>query len=655
MSTYTLDRGLVLQTGEAQWRVQRVLDDKSVQLENQATGRIRRESISKLAADISSGKVTVVRDSDQRVEATERRVGTTVMCTASLPERYKTDFERAYSYVRYMRKLGISKGQRTRISEAISAFARECGDTLPPKASTVMQWMRTFEQSGENPASLVSRNVNRRTPKRLPDKVIRLTESILAKRYFVRDGCSLRTAHDEIVRALGNASASGMPDESVGEISQSSVRRIAQQTTPFDRDRSRLGPARARAKWRFSKPGSYAARPLERVEMDHTLLDLVVIDDKLGIPLGRPVVTLIVCAYSAYILGFFISFKGETIGRVAQCIKVAIQPKAPITVGHSLSNPWHAMGLWETLVLDNSLSFHSPHLHHIAINLCMDLEYCPVRMPWFKPGVERTLGELTRQLPAIGRPRKPGDGPDPINPSVDACVTFSDLCSGVLEWVVDVHPFEINERKMARPIDLFIDGLASCPPPTLLDDTSCLDVLAGIGSTATVDHSGIVHQWLRYTSDELGLLRRQIGSKFKANIKYDPYDLGRLFVQDPRTGGWLTVEARDQDYARGLTLTQHRLIRKAAAHKLSVANAEIVLRNARLVLQDHWSKAIQGGKRLKRSSRDLGLYQGLSSLARAAPQSSQSDAAYLRIVTDSEPSPQAAPIPVFDVFTGDTP
>ena len=309
MSTYVLDCGLIVQTGEAQWRVQRLLDDTSVQLENQAAGRIRREKIAKLAADISSGKLTVVRDADRRIESTGHSAGKTVMCTASLPERYKADFERAYAYVSRMRKLGLSKGQRTQISNEISAFSKELGDTTPPKASTVMQWMRNYEQSGENPASLVSRNVKRRAPKRLPDKVIRVAESILAKRYFVRDGCSLRTAHDEIVRALDNASVAGMHDESVGEISRSSVRRIAQQTAPFDRDRSRLGPARARAKWRFSKPGSYATRPLERVEMDHTLLDLVVIDDKLGIPLGRPVVTLIVCAYSAYILGFLISFE----------------------------------------------------------------------------------------------------------------------------------------------------------------------------------------------------------------------------------------------------------------------------------------------------------------------------------------------------------
>ncbi|WP_247591742.1 hypothetical protein [Ralstonia pseudosolanacearum] len=61
MSIYTLDTDLVVQSGDAQWRVQRVLDDQYVQLENQSTGRIRRERIGKLASDIASQKLTVVR------------------------------------------------------------------------------------------------------------------------------------------------------------------------------------------------------------------------------------------------------------------------------------------------------------------------------------------------------------------------------------------------------------------------------------------------------------------------------------------------------------------------------------------------------------------------------------------------------------------
>ncbi|GAQ27252.1 hypothetical protein SAMD00023378_0935 [Ralstonia sp. NT80] len=405
-----------------------------------------------------------------------------VMCTASLPDQYRAKFERSYTYVRHMRKRGITKGQRTRIAEAIGLIAVTPKDASPPSTQTVMQWMRDYEKSGSNPASLVSRNVKRRTSKKLSPAVLQIAEKVLARHYFVRNGCTLREVHDKVLRDLERAVPPDAITEADSSISLSTIRRLASETSPFDRDRARLGPAQARAKWRFSKPGVYATRPLERVEMDHTLLDLVVIDDALGIPLGRPVITLLVCSFSGYILGFFISFEGETVGRVVQSIKVAVQPKDSITANQGLSNPWHAMGLWETLVLDNSLSFHSGHLRHIASDLCMDVEYCPVRMPWLKPSVERLLGELTRQLPAHGRPKKPGTGPDPINPNDSACITFSDLCSGILQWVVDVHTLQIHQQKKARPMDLFLDGLTSCPAPMLIDDSANLDVIAGLSA-----------------------------------------------------------------------------------------------------------------------------------------------------------------------------
>lgn len=112
MSIYTLDTDLVVQSGDAQWQVQRVLDDQYVQLENLSTGRIRRERIGKLASDITSQKLTVVRDSGSVPSGEKRAPTQMVVCTATLPPKHKKKFERAYDYVKQMRKRGITKGQR---------------------------------------------------------------------------------------------------------------------------------------------------------------------------------------------------------------------------------------------------------------------------------------------------------------------------------------------------------------------------------------------------------------------------------------------------------------------------------------------------------------------------------------------------------------
>ena len=216
MSVYRLDCGLIVQNGQAQWRVHRLLDDGFVQLENQATRAIRRMKISKLSADILQGKLTVVRDADTPVMNMDRRPDRSLMCSSTLPDRYKADLERKYAYVRHMRKAGLTKGQRGRIADAIKSCAKLLKDAHPPKKTAVMKWMRDYEMSGENPASLVSKNMNRRTSPRLHRDIRRVIERVLTKYYFVKNECSMRRAHDRVIQALDQEASTvhrrGRPD-----------------------------------------------------------------------------------------------------------------------------------------------------------------------------------------------------------------------------------------------------------------------------------------------------------------------------------------------------------------------------------------------------------------------------------------------------------
>jgi putative transposase len=635
--------------GESHWSVQRILDERYVQLENVSTGRVRKHRIAKLCNDIANGDVSVVSGKNLTYPGTGTDNRTAIVCPDSLPEQHRAAFVRTHDYVRAMRKRGISKGQRKRIAEAITAVSETLGDKQPPGPSTVSRWMSIFVSSDCNILSLVPKTVDRKRPRFIEDEIRQVVEQILKRYYFIKNGCTIRTAHDRVLRALERHAPDGSQLPAGNPISLSTVRRIVLETPPFDRDRLRLGTATARAKWRFSKPGVSATRPLERVEMDHTPLDIYVIDDKHGIPLGRPILTLMIDSYSAYITGFYISFEGESLARMIRTIKVAIQPKDSITAAAKLQNPWHAQGLWETLVVDNALAYHSPHLKQIAIDLGIDIEYCPVRMPWFKPVVERYIGEACRQLPPQGRPQPPGRNADPIDPRVEACVTFNDLCEALLRWVVDVHPFQINQQKLARPIDLYLEGLDRCPAPTFVDSYGSLNVLAGISKELTVDQGGIGSSWIRYTNDALRHLRNEIGTNFKTTIKYDPNDLGEIYVMHPKTKLWFCVQAKDLSYASGLSMTQHKAIRAAAKERLTAVNAQRVLRESKLALQDFFADAVLSGKKLKRSVKEYCQLSGHKSAPiQQSLQAPTSDA----FVEDIEPA-LTVEIPTFEMFSVD--
>lgn len=48
---------------------------------------------------------------------------------------------------------------------------------------------------------------------------------------------------------------------------------------------------------------------LERVEVDHTPLDVIVINERTGLADGRPTLTLLLCRHSRMVLGFSIGFE----------------------------------------------------------------------------------------------------------------------------------------------------------------------------------------------------------------------------------------------------------------------------------------------------------------------------------------------------------
>lgn len=432
-------------------------------------------------------------------------------------------------------------------------------------------------------------------------------------------------------------------------MSWSTFWRLCQTVPAYERDRVRKGAAYAAHKWRHSTGGVYATRPLERVEMDHTTLDLYVVDDKRLMPLGRPTLTMIIDSFTNYILAIYISFEGESLGRVSKTIRMALTLKDDVVAEVGAKNRWLTPGMWECLVVDNALAFQSPQLQRIANVLGCGLEFAAVRRPWFKPTVERYMLEVTRLLPAEGRTRKPGEAHDPQDPFKEACVTFSELTSAILKWAIDVHPFEIPERTLVRPIDKLNEGLTLDPAPVLVPDLDELRFLTALEQGISVGPGGLEFKYLSYRSVQLDeMSKRQSNPTFKTTLRYDPGDLGSIWVNDPTTGGWISVPCLDPGYANDLSLYQHRFIRAHARRVLKNSGAIEYLMQAKADLRDRLSKMVKGGKKLLRELRKLAIMEGVNSDVKSAartpsPESQKPNVSDPLVLVDDE-------IPTFEVF-----
>lgn len=75
--------------------------------------------------------------------------------------------------------------------------------------------------------------------------------------------------------------------------------------------------------------GVVTTRPLERVEVDHTLCDVHLVDAA-GKPIGRPWLTLLVDHYSGAVLGYHLSLDPPSSASVIAALKHAILPKSGV-------------------------------------------------------------------------------------------------------------------------------------------------------------------------------------------------------------------------------------------------------------------------------------------------------------------------------------
>lgn len=604
----TFCRGLVLRCGERQLEFERDLGDGRVQFKYLDNFEVRTFRLASLYADIVAGRYAPT----SVAPATNEKLP-----IPALPANWSERQLREVAFrMRFVRAVLCSPLQRrsrdhceamatqvwAEMNNSETAAADTAGFSCPSGASVEL-WIRKYQQADRNAYVLVDRRAMAVRPKRLPALLEAVVDVIISTHYLKLRGPSVKEIHRLICREVTrennvNGTAFQPPSERT-------VNRRVLSIPPYIRDTKRIGPAYARNKWRYSLAGDQSTRIMERVEIDHTLLDIWVLDPRSGRPIGRPWITVLIDRYSGYLLGFYISFYGPSAATVARAIKVSILPKDDWI--ESLPEPelrWTAQGIAELYVVDNGLEFHSETFLRIAWELRSDVIFNPVRQPWLKSAIERAIMEFNRDLPSEGKVYRPIPNAIAPDPRVGAAILFDDLCACLLQWASQKHPRNIHSKTLCRPLDLWEEGLESRPPTMLPTQLAGLDLLCGLNAQRNIDGDGVFFKYLRFNSVELQDYRRSHGSVFRTEIRYNPDDLRQMHVLLPKSKSWLCVPLQRPSFMDGqcLSLVQLEIARAEAGKRLTRANAYEELETAMLRLQAMWHDATRRGVRQRKDS-----------------------------------------------------
>lgn len=541
----------------------------------------------------------------------------------------RTETLRRLAYVQHV--LNLPGARRSKRALAVAAFevAGAIGDRQPPSQTTLYRWVRDYENAdrhvqalipatkrrgNRNPKTVGAGSSNRDTDAVKANAVSRIVDTVLRARYLVPGRPSGASVIRNIEDAIAKENELRGPSDKLPVPHASTVYRRIKALDPFDVASSRYGRRYATEKYHAVKQGREATRPLERVELDHTKMDLMVVDTDTRLPLGRPWLTSMIDRYSRMVLGFHLTFLPPAYLSVMQCLKHAIRKKDYVRSRFpAVEHEWPTWGVPETLVVDNGKEFRSRHFEDGCLELGIQIDFAPPRCGAYKGTVERWFGtentKLLHQLP--GTTFSNIFARRDYDPVRNAVITLDALLELVHVFIVDIYGQQVHRGLHDIPARRWDEGV-SASPPRFPDSTRSLDVLLGCVAERSIRRSGIELFTLRYNCPELALVRRSLGSKCKVRLKYDPSNLSMIHVLDPKVGRYLAVPSLDSRYTSGLSLWQHDVIRRYARREAAGRADPAALRRARQAVEDIVSRerTVQSSVRRRQMAvRYLGISQ----------------------------------------------
>lgn len=567
MAVSAFQAGTVVEIEGKRLSLRRKIGESLWQLEDLRTKRISEHKDSELRQLYAEGKlIFAAQRSHSHADAAPDELG--VQHVAISPERWEmAKMRRAY----VLAVLDLANSQ-PRFSMAITdVWAKLNLPRKAPSPISVYRWKKRYLESGRDIRSLVPRYANsgNRT-KRYPAEVEEVVETAITQCYLKKER---GTVQDTLDIAMLDVMRENKLRPSALQLplpTRRLVKRLIARIPAFDRYAARYSRSAATNKFRSVQAHRTTQAPLERSEIDHTPLDLMVIDDHSGLPLGRPYLTVCMDDYTRCIQGIHIGFEPPSYLTVAQCLKHAFLPKDNLQSKYpSIDNAWSAHGVMRELVVDNGAEFHSTSLENACFTLGIEMHYSARKTAWFKGKIERFQGTLNRAI-AHGNPGTTFSNifeKDEYDPSKHAVIRLSVLREIVHKWIADIYHQKPHRTLGVPPAVLWQNSIAQ-EDILIPDNPAELDAILGRTEERRLTHKGIELYGLQYNSSELTALRRQLGDTLDVSLRVDEADLGEIIVFSPDQRRMFRVPSITPEYAKGLSLWQHRVCKKFAARQL---------------------------------------------------------------------------------------
>jgi putative transposase len=392
------------------------------------------------------------------------------------------------------------------------------------KILEVPYWQRAYKKAERDGLAgirgLYPKEVGRKEGPQLPEDVELIVAEQVEGFYETLDGPSKKALHDQIKKAC--------EDKGLDAPSYATVLFRLKDRDLHDSDKARAGRKRAYKSKPFywylaSDTPRHGERPWERGHIDHTELDVVLVDSETGLPLERPWLTLLIDAFSRRVLAYWITFDEPSYRSVMMVMRRCVERWARLP---------------EEIIVDGGVEFGSVYFEQ----LCAMYKVSPLVRPGeprFGAVIERFFGSLNTRFihllrgntKATKNVRELTKETDPANRAV---WTLSRLAERLDEFFFDLYDTLSHPAFGASPREVFDNRMALTGQRTdrliATDETFRMAILPSTRKgTARVDkrNRGVKINGRFYNAPEF----RAPGVPGSiVAVKFDPADVRRAFA-----------------------------------------------------------------------------------------------------------------------------
>jgi putative transposase len=429
--------------------------------------------------------------------------------------------------------------------------AEKAAETLKLSARTVYKLVGIWRSSGGSvPALARTASSGGRNKTRLDDDLEELIRSAIDSHYLTAQKPSIAKLMKVIRRECRLKDLTTPARNTV----QARIARLKARETARKREGAEavrpLAPAFATT--------LEAKAPLDGVQIDHTKIDVIVVDEASRAPIGRPYITVGIDVFSRCIVGMVVTLEAPSATSTGLCLAHMAADKAPWLVRIGAEIAWPMSGKPREIHLDNAAEFHSEALRRGCEVHGIKITYRPPGQPQYGGIIERVIGTfmtMVHELPGATFSNTADRGA--YDSEAKAALTLQELEKWLALAIAGPYHNNVHGTLLEPPAAKWKQAVAASgqPPQVESERAFLIDFLPIL--RRKIQRFGFTLDHLTYFANNLIPWIAERESLVKFIIRRDPRDLSRIWILHPERSVYLEIPYRTLSRP-AITLWEHR-------------------------------------------------------------------------------------------------